>query len=87
MENNSPIEGQIRRQKKVEEAQGVEHPRLDGGEERQTTFNVWVPEGKLTLTDSFNPEKAEWIKKGGEISFHQQDLASENVVEIEQGEE
>ena len=86
MKNNSPVKSQVERQEKVRETEWVEHPRLDGGKERHTTFYVWIPEREMTLTDSFNPEEAKGIKKSGKISFHQQDLAGENVVEVKQGE-
>jgi hypothetical protein len=87
MENDGPVKGQIQRQEKVWETQGVKYPWLDGGKKRHTTFYIWIPERKMTLTDSFNPDKTKWIKKGGKISFHQQDLAGENVVEVKQGED
>jgi hypothetical protein len=41
----------------------------------------------MTLTYSFNPDRAKGIKKCGKVSFYQQDLAGENVVEVKQGED
>jgi len=70
MKNNGPVKGQIKWEKKVEETQWVEYPGLDGGKERHTTFYVWVPEREMTLTYSFNPDKAKGIKKCGKVSFH-----------------
>jgi hypothetical protein len=57
---------------------------LDGGKKRHTTFYIWVPEREMTLKDSFNRDKAKGIKKCGKVSFYQQDLAGENVVEVKQ---
>jgi hypothetical protein len=82
MKNNGPVKGQVERQEEVWETQGVEHSRLDGGKKRHTTFYVWIPERKMTQTYSFNPYKAKGIKKCGKVSFHQQDLTGENVVEV-----
>jgi len=87
MKNNSPIESQIQGQEKVKETGWVEHPGLDGGKKWYATFYVWVPEREMTLTNSFNPDKAKGIKKCGKVSFHQQDLAGENVMEVEQSED
>ena len=39
------------------------------------------------MADSFDPDKAKGIKKGGKISFHQQELAGENILEVKQGED
>jgi hypothetical protein len=82
MKNYGPVKGQIQRQKKIGKAQGVKHPSLDGSKERYTTFYIWVPEREMTLVNSFNPDEAEGIKKAGEISFYQQDLACESVVKV-----
>jgi hypothetical protein len=87
MENNGPVEGQIQRQEKVRETQGIEHPGLDGGKQRHTAFNIWVPEGKMTLADSFNPNKAKRIEEGTQISFYQQDLACKHIVKVEENED
>jgi hypothetical protein len=87
MKNYGPVEGQVERQEKVGDTQWVEYPRLDGGKKRYATFYEWIPERKMTLTDSFNPDRAKWIKKRGKVSFHQQDLAGENVVKVEQSED
>jgi hypothetical protein len=86
MENDGPVKGQIQRQEKVKETRGIEHSGLDGGKKRHTTFYIWVPEREMTLTDSFNPDKAKGIKKRGKVSFCQQELAGENVVEVKQSE-
>jgi len=40
----------------------------------------------MTLKNGFNPDKTKGIKECGEIPFHQQDLACENIVEIRQNE-
>jgi len=87
MKNYSPVEGQIQRQEKIWDTQWVKYPRLDGGKKRDATFYEWIPERKMTLPDSFNPDRAKGIKKGGKISFHQQDLAGENVVKVKQSED
>jgi len=84
MKNDGPVKGQVERQEKVWETQGIEHPGLDGSKKRHTTFYIWVPERKMTLSDSFNPDKAKGIKKSGKVTFYQQDLARKNVREIKQ---
>jgi len=86
MKNDGPIKSQIQRQEKVWQTQGVKYPGLDGGKKRHTTFYIWVPEREMTLTDSFNPDRAKGIKKRGKVSFCQQELAGENVVEVKQSE-
>jgi hypothetical protein len=86
MEDNGPVEGQIQRQEKVRQTQGIKHPSLNGSENWYTTLYVWVPKREMTLKTGFNPDKTKGIKECGEIPFHQQDFACENIVEIKQNE-
>jgi hypothetical protein len=70
MKNDGPVKGQVKRQEKVWETQGVKHPGLDGGKKRYATFYVWIPEREMALTNSFNPDKTKGIKKGGKVSLY-----------------
>jgi hypothetical protein len=86
MGNNGPVEGQIQRQKQIEDTERVKHTWLDGGKQRHAALDIGVPEGKVTLPHRLNPNETERVEKTGEVSLNQEGSASQNVAEIEKSE-
>lgn len=86
MKNNGPVEGQIQRQKQIEDTERVKHPWLDGCKQRHSALDIGVPEEKVPLTHRLNPNETERLEKTGEVSLNQEDSANQGVAEIEKSE-
>jgi hypothetical protein len=86
MKNDCPIEGQIQGQEKIGETKGVQHPGLKSRKQRYSAFDKGVPERKMALVNGLHPNKTEGVEKGCKVSLDNEEVGSQNVTEIQEGE-